>query len=60
MSYINENDEIIMRTKDEIYRILTAFLKSGINIDKEVFPVMPWRKLYLDESIQGNSLTVES
>ncbi len=34
-TYIEENDKIIVRTKDEILRILNAFLAAGIDIDKE-------------------------
>ena len=35
-NYIRENEEIIVRTKDDIIQILNAFLQAGINIDKEV------------------------
>ena len=48
---IRENEELILKTKDEVYKILTAFLKAGINLDKEVFPTMPWRELYLSDNL---------
>ncbi len=32
-SYLEENNLIIVRTKDEILKILNAFLQAGIDID---------------------------
>ena len=47
-NYISENEGIIMKTKDEIIRILVAFLKVGIDIDKdEVLSKMQHRLLYM-------------
>ena len=47
-NYISENEGIIMKTKDEIIRILVAFLKVGIDIDKdEVLSKMQHRHLYM-------------
>ena len=47
-NYISENEGIIMKTKDEIVRILVAFLKVGIDIDKdEVLSKMQHRLLYM-------------
>lgn len=51
-SYIKENNDIIIRTKDEIWRILSAFLKAGMNLDKDVYPKLKHKDLYLDESGQ--------
>ena len=45
---MEENESIIMRTKDEILRILNAFLAAGIDIDKEnVLSGMQHRALYM-------------
>ncbi len=49
-SYIEENNSIILRTKDEILRILNAFLAAGIDLDKEnVLAKMTHRALYMPE-----------
>ena len=56
--YIKENYEIIMRTKDDVIKIINAFLKSGINLQKEVYPQLKYRSLYLDEN--GESTLEES
>ena len=49
-SYIEENNSIILRTKDEILRILNAFLAAGIDLDKEnVLSKMTHRALYMPE-----------
>ena len=46
--YVEENESIIIRTKDEILRILNAFLAAGIDIDKEnVLSGMQHRALYM-------------
>jgi hypothetical protein len=45
--YVKENNEIIENTKEEIMRILNAFLKSGMNLDKEVYPQLKYKSLYL-------------
>ena len=51
-SYIEENDRIIIRTKDEILRILNAFLTAGVDIDKEnVLTKMTHRALYMPEDV---------
>lgn len=47
--YIKENNEIIEKSKEEIHKILNAFLKSGINLDKEVMPKLKYKSLYLNE-----------
>ena len=52
-NYIKENDRLILRSRDEIHRILTAFIKSGITIDKEILPQMKYRDLYLEEKLKG-------
>ena len=46
--YVEENESIIMRTKDEILRILNAFLAAGIDIDRDnVLTGMQHRALYM-------------
>ena len=46
--YVEENESIIMRTKDEILRILNAFLAAGIDIDRDnVLSGMQHRALYM-------------
>ena len=48
--YIGENKGIIVRTKDEILRILNAFMQAGIDIDKEnVLTKMVHRHLYMPD-----------
>ena len=48
--YLKENEGIIMKTKDEILKILNAFMKAGIDLDKEgVLMKMPHRGLYMIE-----------
>lgn len=47
--YIKENNEIIIRSKDEIWRILTAFIKAAMNLDKDVYPKLKYRNLYMGE-----------
>ena len=47
-SFLEENDSIIVRTKDEILRILNAFLQAGVDLDKEnVLSKMTNRHLYM-------------
>ncbi len=49
-NYIQENEKIIVRTKDEILRILNAFMQAGIDLDKEnVMAKMVHRGLYMPE-----------
>ena len=51
-SYLEENNSIIVRTKDEILKILNAFLLAGIDIDKEnVLSKMTNRHLYMPADI---------
>ncbi len=47
-AYIEENNEIILRAKDDIYKIVNAFLQSGIDLDVEVFPALKHKSLYLE------------
>ena len=47
-TYIQENDALIIRTKDEILRILNAFMQAGVDLDKEnVLSKMTHRALYM-------------
>ena len=46
--YIAENEALIIKTKDEILKILNAFMKAGIDIDKEgVLMKMVHRDMYM-------------
>ena len=49
--YISENADLILRTKDEIARIIRAFLKVGVDLDKEVYGVLEHRVLW-DNSLE--------
>ena len=52
--YIKENEGIILRSKDEVLRILSAFLKAGIHIDKEgILTKMKHRHLYMPSDMVG-------
>ena len=51
-SYLEENNSIIVRTKDEILKILNAFLQAGIDIDQQhVLDKMTHRLLYMPDDI---------
>ena len=51
-SYVEENEQIIVRTKDEILKILNAFLQAGIDIDgQHVLEKMTHRLLYMPQDI---------
>ena len=51
-SYLEENEAIIVRTKDEILKILNAFLQAGVDLDKEnVLSKMTNRHLYMPADI---------
>ena len=59
--YVEENESIIMRTKDEILRILNAFLAAGIDIDREnVLSGMQHRALYMPpDHLASNLVPIE-
>lgn len=48
-TYIKENNEILFRTKDEVLKIVNAFIKSGVSLEKEVWPKLKHRELYLSD-----------
>ena len=48
-NYVRENEGIIVKTKDEIVRIMVAFMKVGVNLDKEVLGKLKHKNLYLGE-----------
>ena len=52
-NYVRENEDIIVRTKDEIVKIMVAFLKVGVNLDKEVLGKLKHKNLYLGEEEKG-------
>ena len=46
-SYIRENDEIIGNRKVDVSKILSAFIKGKLDVDKIVLPKLKNRHLYL-------------
>ena len=47
--YIKENDDLINDKKNEVLRILQAFVKAGTNLDRDVLPKLKHRALYIPE-----------
>lgn len=47
--YIKENEGLINNFKDQIIRIMNAFLKAGTNVDRDVYPKMKYKGLYMPE-----------
>ena len=47
--FITENDGVIIKQKDTIIKILTQFLKVGTNLEKEIYPKMKYRSLYMND-----------
>ncbi|CDW79039.1 UNKNOWN [Stylonychia lemnae] len=47
--YIQENEGIIIKSKDDLILILNAFIKSGIDLDKEVLPQLEHKNLWLND-----------
>eukprot|EP00347_Sterkiella_histriomuscorum_P012898 403366795 len=45
--YLKENEQLIIKSKDELLTILNAFLKSGIDLDKEVYTQLQYRHLWM-------------
>lgn len=46
--YISENQALIVKTKDELLKILNAFLKSGIDLDIEVYPALQYKDCWFN------------
>ena len=49
IEYIKENEGVINNFKDQIIRIMNAFLKAGTNVDRDVYPKMKYKGLYMPE-----------
>ena len=47
--YIKENQDLILDKKNQLLKILNAFMKAGIDLSKEVYPRMKYKGLYLPE-----------
>jgi len=47
--YIKENEDLICDKKNEVVKILQAFVKAGTNLDRDVLPKMKYRALYIPE-----------
>ena len=45
--YIKENEDLILNKKNEIIKIISAFIKAGSNIERDVFPKMKYRSYYM-------------
>ena len=44
-----ENDDIILNSKDQIIRMMNAFIKAGTNIERDIYPKMKYRALYMND-----------
>lgn len=50
-----ENDDIILNSKDQIIRIMNAFIKAGTNIERDIYPKMKYRSMYMnDKEFEAN------
>ena len=47
--YIKENQDLILDKKNQLLKILNAFMKAGTDLSKEVYPRMKFKGLYLPE-----------
>ena len=47
--YIKENEDLILDKKNQLLKILNAFMKAGTDLSKEVYPRMKYKGLYLPE-----------
>ena len=45
--YIKENEDLILDKKNEVIKIVSAFIKAGTNINKEVYPKMIYKSYYM-------------
>ena len=46
---MKENDAVLVDLKDQILRILNAFLKAGLNLERDVYPRMKYKGMYMPE-----------
>ena len=45
--YIKNNNQILKRFKDQSFRIVSAFVKAGANLEKDIYPLMKHKALYM-------------
>ena len=45
--YISENADIILNKKNQVIKILNAFIKAGSNLDRDVFPKLKYKHEYI-------------
>ena len=57
---LRENYKIIKRVKKDIFKILKAFLKAKINLNKKVYPKLKYKDLYRYEFEKENNLLNDS
>ena len=46
---ITENEDVILDQKSMVYRIVSAFIRAGVNLQKEIYPKLKNKHLYLVE-----------
>ena len=47
--FIAENQDVILNLKNQMLRILNAFMKAGTNLEKEIYPKLKYKGLYMPE-----------
>ena len=47
--YVKENEDLILDKKNQLLKIINAFMKAGTDLSKEVYPRMKFKGLYLPE-----------
>ena len=52
--YIKENAELICNKKNQVIRILNAFIKAGSNLDRDVFPKLKYKSEYIPGFADGS------
>jgi len=45
--YVKNNDRVLGRFKDQSLRIVGAFIKAGANLERDVYPYMKYKALYM-------------
>jgi len=47
--FIAENEDVILNLKNQMLRMLNAFMKAGTNLEKEIYPKLKYKGLYMPE-----------
>ena len=47
--YVKNNDRVLGRFKDQSLRIVGAFIKAGANLERDVYPYMKYKALYMPQ-----------